>query len=99
MHGIAAALKSFILTDSNYKWKQINRKPKDERRNIMAAPQTQLIWVKDDAGNRFLCPYDALKDPNSLTEEEKAKCLHDASGIEGAPGDQKIKFGESASKS
>lgn len=58
-----------------------------------------LVWVKDDAGNRFMCPVDALRDPNSVTEEEKKKCLHDAAGIKNPTGDQKIKFTKSVSQS
>jgi hypothetical protein len=30
-----------------------------------------LVWVKDNAGNRFLCPMDALRVPNSVSEKEK----------------------------
>jgi len=63
------------------------------------AEQNALVWVKDDAGNRFLCPVDALRNPDSLSEEEKKNCLHDAGGIKNAPGDEKIKFGKSASPS
>jgi hypothetical protein len=58
-----------------------------------------LVWVKDNAGNRFLCPFDALVDPNSVSEEEKRRCVEDASKLKGAPGDEKIKFGKSKSQS
>ena len=58
-----------------------------------------MVWVKDDAGNRFMCPVDALRDPNSVSENEKKQCLHDAAGIKGATGDQKLKFTKSASPS
>ena len=59
-----------------------------------------LVWVKDNAGNRFLCPLDALKDPNSVTEEEKATCVSDASILtdpHSVPGEGKLKFSKSAS--
>ena len=44
---------------------------------------SQLVWVKDNAGNLFLCPLDALKDPNSVSEADKKNCLDDASRITG----------------
>jgi hypothetical protein len=38
------------------------------------------VWVKvkDDAGNEFICPIDALKDRNSVTDEELEDCVEDA---------------------
>jgi hypothetical protein len=38
------------------------------------------VWVKvkDDAGNEFICPIDALKDRNSVTDEELENCVEDA---------------------
>jgi hypothetical protein len=62
----------------------------------------QLVWVKDNAGNRFVCPLDALRDANSVTEEEKATCVDDASRLmdpKSVPGEGKIQFGESKSQS
>ena len=59
-----------------------------------------LVWVKDNAGNRFLCPMDALMNPNSVSEEEKKKCVDDASSLldpKSVPGEGKIRFGESKS--
>ncbi len=35
----------------------------------------RFVWVKDREGNEFVCPVDALKDPDQLTEEEKARCM------------------------
>ncbi len=35
----------------------------------------RFVWVKDKEGNEFVCPVNALKDPDSLTEEEKARCV------------------------
>jgi hypothetical protein len=54
-----------------------------------------LVWVKDNAGNRFLCAMDALRDPNSVSEEEKSNCVDDASRLlnpKSVPGEGKIKF-------
>jgi hypothetical protein len=61
-----------------------------------------LVWVKDNAGNRFLCPLDALRDPNALTEDEKKNCVDDASRLQNpksVPGEEKLKFSESNSPS
>lgn len=37
--------------------------------------EKQWVWVKDRAGNRFMCPISALKDPKKLSKEELAECL------------------------
>ncbi len=61
-----------------------------------------LVWVKDGAGNRFLCPMDALRDPNSVSEEEKTDCVDDASSLlnpKSVPGEGKLRFSESKSLS
>lgn len=60
----------------------------------------QLVWVKDQKGNRFLCPMNALRDPNTVSEAEKADCVDDASRLldpKSVPGEGKIDFGESKS--
>lgn len=38
------------------------------------------VWVrvKDDAGNEFICPLDALKDTKSATDEELENCVDNA---------------------
>ena len=59
-----------------------------------------LVWVKDNVGNRFLCPMDSLIDPNSVTEEEKKDCVDDASRLmdpKSVPGEGKLKFSKSKS--
>jgi hypothetical protein len=61
-----------------------------------------LVWVKDGAGNRFLCPMDALRDPNSVSEEEKDDCVDDASSLlnpKSVPGEGKLRFSVSSSPS
>ena len=37
------------------------------------------VWVKDRAGNEFVCKVDALEDPKGLSEEERKACVDDAS--------------------
>jgi hypothetical protein len=59
-----------------------------------------LVWVKDNAGNRFLCPMDSLINPNSVSEAEKADCVDDASRLlnpKSVPGEGKLHFSESKS--
>lgn len=40
--------------------------------------ETRYVKVKDMAGNDFVCPLDALKDPHSITEDELDHCIEDA---------------------
>lgn len=40
--------------------------------------RTQFVWVKDRAGNEFVCPLDALKGRDKATEEELKSCINDA---------------------
>jgi len=66
----------------------------------MAGQSEQLVWVKDNAGNRFLCELGALRDPNSVSEQEKENCIDDASRLmdpKSVPGEGKIKFSRSES--
>lgn len=35
----------------------------------------KYILITDEDGNTYVCPRDALKDPEELTEEEKANCI------------------------
>jgi hypothetical protein len=35
------------------------------------------VRVHDRAGNEFLCPLDALKDPKTATDEELGDCVDD----------------------
>lgn len=46
----------------------------------MAEKVKKDLWVrvKDDAGNEFICPLNALKDRQSATEEELDNCVDDA---------------------
>jgi len=34
-----------------------------------------MIWVKDRDGRQFSCYLKDIKNPENLTEEEKAKCM------------------------
>jgi hypothetical protein len=67
-----------------------------EEVRYMATPEKNpLVWVKDNAGNRFLCPLNSLQDPNTVTEDQKENCVDDASRLldpKSAPGEGKLKF-------
>lgn len=39
--------------------------------------QAFYVRVHDKAGNEFLCPLDALKDPKTATAEELDNCVDD----------------------
>jgi hypothetical protein len=36
------------------------------------------VWVKDRAGNEFICDLKDLKDPKTASDEELKKCVDDA---------------------
>ncbi|KIX11042.1 hypothetical protein [Dethiosulfatarculus sandiegensis] len=36
------------------------------------------VWVTDKAGNQFVCPVNALKNPKDVSEAELKDCLDDA---------------------
>jgi len=46
----------------------------------MEEKEKKDVWVrvKDDAGNEFICPLNALKDRRSATNEELDNCFDDA---------------------
>jgi hypothetical protein len=35
----------------------------------------RFVRVKDGDGNEFVCPIDALKNPDELSDEEKGRCM------------------------
>ena len=39
----------------------------------------RFIKVTDREGNEFVCPINALRNPDELSEEEKARCIDAAS--------------------
>jgi hypothetical protein len=46
----------------------------------MSEKEKQDVWVrvKDNAGNEFICPLNALKERKSATDEELENCVDDA---------------------
>jgi hypothetical protein len=49
-----------------------------------------FVKVKDMAGNQFVCPIDALKDPIDLSEVDMENCVDDAT-VKRYAGNIKIK--------
>lgn len=39
---------------------------------------SSFVWVKDRAGNEFICPAQALKDPKKASHDELSNCMDDA---------------------
>lgn len=52
------------MTEKNDKTQEDQREEKD------------WVWVKDRAGNRFMCHIKALKDPKKLAKEDLATCMN-----------------------
>jgi hypothetical protein len=40
--------------------------------------RTPFVWVKDKAGNEFVCELESLKDPKNVSDEELKDCIDDA---------------------
>jgi hypothetical protein len=38
-----------------------------------------FVWVKDKAGNEFVCHIDDLKDPKKISAADLKNCIDDAS--------------------
>ena len=43
-----------------------------------ASKENIFVKVKDMAGNEFVCPIDALKDPTEISEVDMENCVDDA---------------------
>ena len=48
--------------------------------------RTQFVWVKDKAGNEFVCDASYLKDPKHVSEEDLKNCVDDASVYQASAG-------------
>jgi hypothetical protein len=54
----------------------LQAQPRKDTEDIMEKEKKErLVWVKDSSGNEYVCPINALKDPSTLSEEEKARCV------------------------
>jgi hypothetical protein len=45
----------------------------------MAEHEQRFVWVKDKAGNEYVCRVMDLKDPKKVEDEDLKNCLDDAS--------------------
>jgi hypothetical protein len=41
--------------------------------------EQRFVWVKDKAGNEYVCRVMDLKDPKKVSEEDLKNCIDDAS--------------------
>jgi hypothetical protein len=55
------------------------QKEADMEKQESRKPTGRFVWVKDKEGNEFVCPVNALRNPDELTEEEKSRCMDAAS--------------------
>jgi hypothetical protein len=53
---------------------------------VTPTKRTQFVWVKDRAGNEYVCDVDYLKDPNNVKEDELKNCVNDASVYQASAG-------------
>ena len=44
----------------------------------MAEHEQRFVWVKDKAGNEYVCRIMDLKDPKNIKEEDLKNCVNDA---------------------
>ena len=44
------------------------------------------MWVKDRAGNEYVCNAEFLKDPKKVSEEDLKNCVDDASVYQASAG-------------
>ena len=49
---------------------------------ITPTKRTQFVWVKDKAGNEYVCNVEYLKDPKHIKEDELKNCVDDASAYQ-----------------
>jgi hypothetical protein len=47
----------------------------EEKPEITESTATQFVLVKDKSGKEFICKISDLKDPSSVSEDEKKKCI------------------------
>ena len=41
-----------------------------------------MVWVKDKAGNEFVCDASSLKDPKNVSQDELKDCVDDATSVQ-----------------
>jgi predicted membrane-bound spermidine synthase len=48
-------------------------------KRIVIMAEKGFVWVKDKAGNEFVCHIDDLKDPKKISAADLKNCIDDAS--------------------
>ena len=48
--------------------------------------RTNFVWVRDKAGNEYVCSAEFLKDPKNVSEDELKNCVDDASVYQASAG-------------
>ena len=48
--------------------------------------RNQFVWVKDRAGNEYVCDVGYLKDPKHVEDHELKNCVDDASVYQASAG-------------
>ena len=78
-------MKFGALESDNLNQTQVYRKSeavlgKETGMSEISSPKgrTQFVWVKDKAGNEFVCPIEELKDPKNVSQDELKNCIDDA---------------------
>ena len=56
----------------------LNKEVVTKKRRVIMAEQG-FVWVKDKAGNEFVCHIEDLKDPKKVSDEDLKNCMDDAS--------------------
>lgn len=46
-----------------------------DKREVTESTSTQFVMVQDNSGKKYYCLLSDLKDPASLSEEEKKYCI------------------------
>lgn len=57
--------------------KEMHMAEENKQRDITESTATQFVMVKDKSGKKYYCLISDLKDPDSLTQEEKKYCIGD----------------------
>ena len=48
--------------------------------------RTNFVWVRDKAGNEYVCSAEYLKDPKNVSKEELKNCVDDATVYQASAG-------------
>ena len=63
----------------SYDLKTIHSWKEDEKMAEKDVHKQRFVWVKDKAGNEYVCRIDDLKDPKKVDKDDLKNCIDDAS--------------------